>query len=71
MTPVARLLGQQPALRRAAFDQTGDSNEAFLLVHCVMTVALGQIGGPEQDLASAMSNALDRRTRRLACTAAV
>lgn len=66
MTPIARLLRQKPRLCLHAFEQTGDLNEAYLLVHEVMTNALRHADGPEQDLGSAMANVLDLRASRLA-----
>ncbi|MBL8537020.1 MAG: hypothetical protein JNM59_06415 [Hyphomonadaceae bacterium] len=47
MTSISDLLRQAPALRRRAFECTRDTNEAYLLVHDVMTSAIG--GGDKDD----------------------
>lgn len=66
MTPIAQLLTQKRALCLHAFEQTRDLNEAYFLVHGVMTHALSRAGDSAQDLDSAMAHALDARTQRLA-----
>jgi hypothetical protein len=65
MTPISRLLMQKATLCLRAFEQTRDLNEAHILVHGVISNALGRINGPKQDLALAMESALDARARRL------
>lgn len=71
MTPIARLLRQKRILCLHAFEQTGDLNEAHLLVHEVMTTALRRVDGPEQDLSAAMAHVLDVRARRRVCLEAM
>jgi hypothetical protein len=64
MTPMTRLLRQEPNLYSRALEQTRDVNEAYLLVHNVMVRALGH--GPNPDLDLAMTCALNKRSRALA-----
>jgi hypothetical protein len=66
MTPIALVLEQRSTLLLHAFEQTRDLNEAYFLVHGVITQALGRVGGPEQDLGSVMKRALDARARQTA-----
>jgi len=70
MTPITLLLRQKPTLCSYALAQTADLNEAHLLVHGVMTNALRLVSGSEQDLAPAMTLALNARADRLAALAA-
>lgn len=69
MTHMTKLLKQMPELCRSAFAHTRDVNEAYLLVHTVMTRAFGRLGDAEIDLAPAMACALNTRARRLQAAA--
>lgn len=64
MTPMARLLTQGQGLRRDATQSTGDVNEAYLLVHHVMTRSFRHISEGDVDLAPALARALHRRSQR-------
>lgn len=66
MTPMARLLRQGKSLRTRANESTNDVNEAYLVVHQVMTHAIGCIGDDEADLHPALMSALRSRSQRLA-----
>ena len=66
MTPMARLLKQGSVLRQSATDETRDVNEAYLIVHQVMTHAIGHAGNEDSNLGPALARALQNRTRRLA-----
>ena len=66
MTPMARLLRQGKSLRTRANESTNDVNEAYLVVHQVMTHAIGRIGDDEADLHPALMSALRGRSQRLA-----
>ncbi len=65
MIPIARLLRQTPALRRRAFAHTSDTNEAYLLVHDVMTSAVR--AGGAQDHEQTLTRAIADFGRRRAC----
>ena len=64
MTPISRLLKQRRGLYHRAVEQTLDVNEAYLIVHGVMTHAFAHAG--DADLSDALSSALDVRAQRLA-----
>lgn len=66
MTPMARLLRQGKSLRTCANESTNDVNEAYLVVHQVMTHAIGRIGDDEGDLRPTLISALRSRSQRLA-----
>lgn len=70
MTQITRLLSQNQALCQAAVEQTGDVNEAYLVVHGVMAHAFDCDEGSAPDLAVALMSALQRRAPRNACPAA-
>jgi hypothetical protein len=65
MTPISRLLSQGKGLHQRATLSVNDVNEAYLLVHHVMTRAIGRIGEQDVDLGPAMTRALQRRSLRL------
>jgi hypothetical protein len=65
MTPMTKLLRQEPSLYRRAVKETGDVNEAYMLVHTVMVRAFGHGVDPERDLDPAMTCALNKRSRAL------
>ncbi|MBK6703098.1 MAG: hypothetical protein IPL62_11695 [Caulobacteraceae bacterium] len=71
MTPIARLLRQGVGLRYAATQNTKDVNEAYFVVHEVMTDAFARTGDRDRDLGSSLACALVRRSRRLANAAAI
>lgn len=66
MTEITRLLRQKTVLCARAFEHTRDLNEAYLIVHGVMTKALRSVGSMQPDLGRAMTVALDARARSLA-----
>jgi hypothetical protein len=61
MTPMTRLLKQRPALSKCAVEATNDVNEAYLIVHQVMTRAFSRAGEHDFDLSSSLGIALDKR----------
>jgi hypothetical protein len=71
MTRNDHLLMQKRTLCQHAFKETRDLNEAYLLVHCVISHALGQADSDDENLVSAMSVALTARAQRLADLAAI
>jgi len=66
MTPMARLLRQSASLYQRAQENTQDVNEAYLVVHEVMTRAMGRVDDHDSDLGPALARALDHRTQRIA-----
>jgi hypothetical protein len=66
MTPMARLLRQSSGLHQRARENTHDVNEAYLIVHQVMTRAIGCADKHESDLGPALTRALEHRKQRLA-----
>jgi hypothetical protein len=66
MTPISRLLSQAKGLHQRARQSTNDANEAYLLVHHVMTRAIGRISEHDADLGPALTRALQCRSLRLA-----
>jgi hypothetical protein len=71
MTPTTRLLDQKLGLFRRAVEQTCDVNEAYLLVHRVMSRGLSRVTELDQDLGIALTDALETRRRRLDTVKAV
>ncbi|MEQ1820288.1 MAG: hypothetical protein ABL871_16935 [Terricaulis sp.] len=63
---MARLLRQGKSLRTSANEITNDVNEAYLVVHQIITHAIGRIGDDETDLHPALMIALRSRSQRLA-----
>jgi hypothetical protein len=70
MTPISRLLKQTPSLCRRAMEQTLGANEAYLVVHNVMTRALSRLSDAEHDLGPALASALEIRGKRPECVGA-
>jgi hypothetical protein len=58
MTPMAEFLRQMPRLRLRAFDHTGDTNAAYMLVHDLMTRAMGKPCVSANDSDQALTNAI-------------
>lgn len=71
MTPIARLLRQGIGLRHSATQYTKDVNEAYFVVHEVMTDAFAHAGDGDRDLGAALMRALVRRARKLANVAVI
>lgn len=71
MTPIARLLRQGAGLRHAATYNTKDVNEAYFVVHEVMTDAFARVGDGDRDLGASLMGALFRRSRKLANVAVI
>ena len=69
MTPIAKLLRQGAALRRSATQSTSDVNEAYFIVHEVMTDAFARDHDGDHQLAPSLTSALLQRSRKLSLTA--
>jgi hypothetical protein len=71
MTEMTKRLNQkgERELCRSAFAHTRDVNEAYMLVHCVMTRAFGRAVDADVDLAPSMTCALNARARHLQAAA--
>lgn len=69
MNPISKLLEQRPGLALRAMEQTRDLNEAYLIVHGVMTRALRRANDIEHDLGPDLTCALAVRTKRLQAAA--
>ncbi len=67
LTAMARLLRQTPSLCLSARETVDDVNEAYLVVHQVMSHAIGCGSDHDSDLGSALAQALRDRTKRLTC----
>lgn len=65
MTPIAKLLRQGAALHRSATQSTNDVNEAYFIVHEVMTDAFARNHDDDHQLAPLLASALLRRSRKL------
>lgn len=65
MTPIAKLLGQGAALHRSATQSTNDVNEAYFIVHEVMTDAFARNHDGDHQLAPLLASALLQRSRKL------
>jgi hypothetical protein len=65
MTEISKLLKQRPGLALRAMEQTSDLNEAYLIVHGVMTRALGRANDSEHDLGPDLTCALAVRAKRI------
>lgn len=66
MTAMTRLLRQRPALCERAIEATRDVNEAYLIVHQVMTRAFSSVREQDYDLGPCLGLALDKRSARAA-----
>lgn len=65
MTPIAKLLGQGAALHRSATQSTNDVNEAYFIVHEVMTDAFARNHDDDHQLVPLLASALLQRSREL------
>lgn len=65
MTPIANLLRQGAALRHSATQSTKDVNEAYFVVHEVMTDAFARNHDGDHQLAPSLASALLQRSRKL------
>jgi hypothetical protein len=70
MTPMTRLLRQSSDLHLSARENTQDVNEAYLVVHQVMTRAIGRAEDHDSDLGAALARALEQRAKRLSASEA-
>lgn len=69
MTSMTKLLRQGVALRHAATESTNDVNEAYFIVHEVMSDAFARNHDGDHPLAPSLAAALLQRSRKLANTA--
>jgi len=63
MTAITTLLDKAPCMFRRAFAQTQDVNEANLIVHTVMTHAIGRITDPAYEIAPILTRVMARQLR--------